>query len=116
MTTATHTAPLTAEDVRTAIEVRTARHPFDAWTHKLGDAVVQAFDPVGYHDAEGSTSDIWTDLRNSEGLRLAQLVDIAAERTIERVRAIVIEEVVAAALAFAAEYPDAPRATGEVGA
>lgn len=54
---------------------------------------------------------LWTNLRPSECVRLIGLVEAAIDRAADRSAAIVIEEVVAAGVAFAQEYPDAPRSS-----
>jgi hypothetical protein len=52
----------------------------------------------------------WQDLRPSEALRLRALIGEAERRAVDRARQAIVEEVVAAGLAFVAEYPDAPLA------
>jgi hypothetical protein len=52
---------------------------------------------------------IWTDLRPSQAVRLVQLVGAAQDRATARCEAIIIEELTAVGLTFAAEHPDAPR-------
>jgi hypothetical protein len=67
-----------------------AYHPFDAFV------------------AEGSSP--WRDLRPSESGRLEAIITEAEARAWARAHAAIVEEAVSAALAFAAEYPEAPRA------
>ncbi len=58
---------------------------------------------------------LWRDLRPSEADRLVELVNAATERAAERCEAIILEELTAAGVAFAAEHPDAPRGEPEKG-
>ena len=69
-----------------------AYHPFDALA-----------------SCDGSSP--WRDLRPSESARLEAIITAAETRAWARAHAAIVEEAVAAALAFAAEYPEAPRAT-----
>lgn len=110
MTTATAPAPITEADVRAAIAAREAKFPHDNWSDKLDQATGQVSDPIGYFDDEGFLSDIWTDLRPSEQERLNSLLADAVGAAYVRAKAVILEEVVGAALAFAAECPDARRA------
>lgn len=70
-----------------------------------------AADPFRWRD-EDSLSDVWVDLRYSEAIRLNELLDAAVERATDAAMEGVKHEIVAAALAFAAEHPNAPRVTG----
>jgi hypothetical protein len=67
-----------------------------------------AYAPFDALVSEGSSP--WRDLRPSESARLEAIVVAAEARAWGRAHAAIVEEAVAAALAFAAEYPDAPRA------
>lgn len=118
MTPATSTAP-TADEILQIIAARTARYPIDSLDAKLDEAIGNAFDAIGYVslDEQGAydigaafLSDTWGDLRPSEAARLGEIISEAQERAEEKARAAIIEEVIGAALTFAAEYPDAPRA------
>lgn len=61
--------------------------------------------------------DVWrSDLRPSEAIRLRQIAREARERAKHRAQEAIVEELVAAALRFAEEYPDAPRAKATVAA
>ena len=94
---------LTEANVRATIAAYVKRYGFDLASM---DAFFHPFDAI----APLERTCPWTDLRRSEKARLHKLL-AKAERTAQaRARAIVIEEAVAAALAFAAQYPDAPRA------
>jgi hypothetical protein len=53
--------------------------------------------------------DLWYDLRTSEARRLRELTTAAVERAADRCAAIILDELTAAGVAFAAEHPDAPR-------
>jgi hypothetical protein len=61
-----------------------------------------------YHEM-GDT--IWRDLRPSECKRLRELLYQAEQRADAAAHDLIVREYTAAALAFAAECPDAPRAT-----
>jgi hypothetical protein len=89
-----------AGDLRDAIHdmASTVRAP--AWT------ILESPDPR--HDLDRGP---WADLRPSEAERLMALVNEAEARAVERCLSVVREELTAAALAFAAEHPEAvPRA------
>ena len=114
--------PPTEAEIRALIESRSARYPTDSIEHRLERALDSAFDTIGYvsldeqgqYDfGEAFLSDTWGDLRPSEANRLGELIHEARVRAESRARAAIVEEVVAAALAFAAEHPDAPRAKAE---
>ena len=90
--------PLTEAALRATIAGHVKRYGMDEFLYP--------FDAI----APLSRTCPWTDLRASEDARLHKLLAKAEHRALGRARAIVIEEAVAAALAFAAEYPDAPRA------
>lgn len=57
---------------------------------------------------------LWINLRRTEALRLRELVIEAAEQAAARCEAVIRDELVAAGLAFAAEFPEAPRAKAAV--
>lgn len=59
---------------------------------------------------------IWDDLRPSEAKRLHRLLGEASERAEEKCRKLLLEELTAAAVRFAEEFPDAPRAKKEAAA
>jgi hypothetical protein len=104
MTTATvprGTAP-TEAGIRAAIRAHLDRYGdvmdgSDGMFHPF-DAIV---DPA---------STLWADLRPSEDLRLRAIIEEAERRAFDRCRGIIVDEATAAALAFAAEFPEAPRA------
>ena len=54
--------------------------------------------------------DLWDDLRRPEAARLDELYVLGTKRALGMCLELVMDELVAVALAFAAEYPDAPRA------
>lgn len=77
--------------------------------------------PIRYAPDDGPMLDTspWTDLRPSQAARLDALVDgiyETADKLMAETAARVAEAVVEAALTFAAEYPDAPRAKATVAA
>ena len=95
------TTPPTEADIRAAIDAHVTRYgvrldSVDAMWHPFDALVSRGVSP-------------WRDLRPSEDGRLRDLIDAAEARAVARCRAILLEEAVAAALAFAAEYPDARR-------
>lgn len=108
------TAPLTAADVLAAVRAKMVKYG-EADDH-LRDSTYEFCDAVGYVECRldghvnWGSSDLWADLRPSEWARLHELLRAAQDRSVERARAAILEEITAAALAFAAEYPDAPRA------
>jgi hypothetical protein len=71
-------------------------------------SVDEAFHPFdAFASCEASSP--WRDLRPSETARLEAIITAAEARAWARAHAAIVEEAVAAALVFAAEYPDAPR-------
>lgn len=78
-------------------------------------AVLDAID-YDWGDSVGQGDDdaIWGDLRPTEARRLRELVQSAIAKIVPECEAIIINAVTAAAMQFAAEYPDAPRATEAV--
>ena len=75
----------------------------------LHDAMESAKDVYG-EDTDPRTMDgVWADLRRSEAMRLGQLLEDARQRAFERCEQAIFDELTAAALQFAQEYPDAPR-------
>lgn len=58
---------------------------------------------------EPAEDTLWTDLRPSEAVALSAMVHEAAYRAADRCWDIILEELTAAGVAFAAAYPAAPR-------
>ena len=52
---------------------------------------------------------LWTDLRASQAKRLVELVGEACNRAAAMCTTVIVDELTKAGVAFAAEYPDAPR-------
>lgn len=110
--TITTTAPSEAE-IRAAIEA--APDGYDGvsdLTGKLYELFGAPLYGPGRFDPEEDQvgpRDLWVDLRASEAARLLELADEAWVRARQRVHQILVDELTAAALAFAAEYPEAPR-------
>ena len=110
------TAP-TEQEIRDLLEARIAQYPSDSGESNLSESIEQFFDLIDYKvETDSATdeaieygNDVWTDLRPSHGRRLQQLATEGRERAYEQARTLIIEGVVAAALRFAAEYPDAER-------
>ena len=100
MTTAT--APLTEAEARATIAGHVERFGLDI------SGSEDAYHPFDAFVCKGSSP--WRDLRPSESARLEAIITAAEARAWARAHAAIVEEAVAAALTFAAEYPDAPRA------
>lgn len=117
MTTRTNQAPTEAE-IRAAVAGAVIDCGYD-----IGDAAFALAAPIRYltpaEDPEHvlSTHCLWDDLRPSQAERLSELMEeiftkgdlIIEQEVLPRIRGLVAE----AALTFAAEFPDAPRATRE---
>lgn len=118
------TAP-TEADIREALQLRPELWPNDNPTKHLGEVVVDfasfltspAFDALenpdsrAPEDLSNAADDVWaSDLRPSEAVRLREIAQEGIARATERAQAAIVDELVAAALRFAEEFPDAPRA------
>jgi hypothetical protein len=95
-------APLTEAEVLAIVAAHVERFGLDISSND------DAYHPFDAFVAEGSSP--WRDLRPSESGRLEAIITAAEARAWARAHAAIVEEAVAAALAFAAEFPDAPRA------
>ena len=115
-------APTEAE-IRSVIEDRLTRYPADMPDKKIRAGIEAmadfmygpAWDKLSGEASRGDDprewpGDLWDDLRRPEAARLDQLYREATERALTRCLEIATEEIVLSALAFAAEFPDAPRA------
>lgn len=114
-------APTEAE-IRALLDARRAAYPLDGGDAKLDEAIGELFAIIDYRpldedEAEpGETAtgaEVWTDLRPSEWMRLRELVKEAQTRAKARALEAIVAEIHASAVAFAAEYPDAPRTVRE---
>lgn len=65
---------------------------------------------------EPDPGDLWYNLRATEAKRLRELTAAAIEAIAQGCETVIMEGLTATALAFAAEYPDAPRPKVEVAA
>jgi hypothetical protein len=92
-----------ADEISAVIAAHVRRYGLDLMET---DQFYRPFDAV----APRSATCPWTDLRASERRGLRRLLEAAEHRAAERARAIIIKEATRAAVAFAAEFPDAPRA------
>jgi hypothetical protein len=111
-------APTKAE-IREAIEARMAEYPSDGGERSLRHAISEIFDLIDYRalgedDADAFDSaaigdDFYCDLRPSEAQRLHEIAAEATADAFRDARALIVEAVVTAAIAFGTEYPDAPR-------
>jgi hypothetical protein len=123
MVAATISSKPTEKELRQIIRDRADRYRNDSPRERLAEVIDKYCDPLGYvpiadeQDREDfaakAFSDTWADLRPSEVERLDQLLTDARARAAERAEAVILEELVAAALTFADEHPDAPRAARE---
>ena len=110
--TATVTAP-TEEEIRAAIAREWGRRPFrDSITGQPTGLPIEGHYSDGVGACVGLLDDLYDrdDLRKSEQDRLDELVYQAVDTIRDETRHRINEAIVAAALAFAAEHPDAPRA------
>jgi hypothetical protein len=118
MPTATRSSAPTEAEIRAMLAERAVKWPHDNAERQLAEAVDTAFDTIGYIELDElesngglhALSDLWADLRPSEIIRLHLLVSEARERAYGAAWEAIVREVVAAGLAFAAEFPNAPRA------
>ncbi len=94
MTTTTIQRPaLTEQDIRKAIEAST-----DYLRWGIGTVVLDL------QDVDDSPDSLWRDLRRPEARRLRDLVTGAIDAAASRCEAIILQELTAAGLAFAAEH------------
>ena len=93
----------TEANVRATIAAHVKRYGLDISSN---DDAYHPFDALA--SCEGSSP--WRDLRPSESARLEAIITAAEARAWARCHDALVEEAVAAALTFAGEYPDAPRA------
>ncbi|MBA2555898.1 MAG: hypothetical protein H0V12_00885 [Chloroflexi bacterium] len=116
MTTTTIQRPaLTEQDIRKAIEASATSTDALRWAISVvASTSCAAFTALSRDDAGDDARDSrWRDLRRSEARRLRELVTGAIDAAATRCEAIILEELTAAGVAFAAEYPDAPRAVSD---
>jgi len=113
------TAP-TEQEIRAELNRRVTDYPhddpreplkeaIDAWASILTSPAYDILESPDPRDEGDDSTELWADLRPSEAIVLRRLATEAIDRVFERCQELVTEEVVAAALAFAAEHPDAPR-------
>jgi hypothetical protein len=116
-----HQAPTEAEIRAEVLEAGTVYpkgHPYaqeleeiiKGWATPLASA---AFDALESPDERTPGDDtglvLWRDLRPSEAIVLRGLVADAVRRATDRCQILVLEELTAAGVGFAAAFPDAPR-------
>jgi hypothetical protein len=120
MTTATVTTAPTEVEIRAAIEA-SAAHYSNHGRDRLSEAVMEYADDLRWLPGDPDVLDtdpahderctvLARDLRPSEADRLRTLIYEAEERATAACHDLIVREYTAAALAFVAEYPDAPRA------
>jgi hypothetical protein len=85
----------------------------DQWSRQLASAAWNALESPDPRDPDDHSSAIWTDLRPSEAVILRDAVRDAVRRAHERCLIVTVEELTAAGVEFATQFPDAPRAIGE---
>lgn len=123
MTTTTARTPLTAADVRQAFEDLEAAAPNDRVDRPIEELAVKAFDLIDWRpgeielakddpDREEHGAYVFHDLRPSEHELLIDIIAEHRDRAERRIRELLIEELTAAALAFAAECPGTVRPRG----
>ena len=124
------TAPSEAE-IREAVADRLAEQTTEALRPRLRELIRDASGPMQwpatyvldglanddlFNDAPPLASEgaLWGgDMRRSEAEALAEALRPAVDRAASRCEAIIIDELTAAGVQFAQEYPDAPRAVRE---
>lgn len=80
------------------------------WLRSPAWDVIESPDPRSDEDDfDGRVSPWSRDMRPSEARKLMALTDAACERAAARCEAILLEEITAAGVAFATEFPDAVR-------
>lgn len=124
MTTPTITRPIppTEHEIRAAvIEALHVKQPIesnlDEIRSHIRDAAAQVRAPAWdvLESTDERTPDamvmdgLWVDMRPTEARRLMVLYDEAIDRATARSEAIIVEELTAAGVVFAREFPDAPR-------
>jgi hypothetical protein len=96
--------PLTEEEIRGLINENLG--PFD-----VGEAISRVIALISYDDDDPVHEGLlWTNLDPSEQARLEELIDTVYDMS-DSLKAKVVDATVRAALTFAAEYPNAPRAS-----
>jgi hypothetical protein len=76
----------------------------------LTNPFLDTLEPEGTVDGPASSpSALWTDLRTSEAVCLRDMTEKVASSLIERIEAMIVDELVAVGVEFAQRYPDAPR-------
>lgn len=94
------------------MSVGTMRDALRCAIRDVGDALdCAAFTALEseYDAGDDAPDSLWRDLRRSEARRLRELVTGAIDAAASRCEAIILEELTAAGVTFAAEHPDAPR-------
>jgi hypothetical protein len=133
MTTATAQKPITEAEIREALAARgnesssgsTTPRPGEPklraelrgiamdYAQAIGEAAFLTLETTAAEYGDLSGAQPWRDLRPSEAFRLQSLIDDAIAAAVEVAQAAILDNLTAAALTFAAEYPDAPRAVPE---
>lgn len=115
----------TAAEIRAIVDRISRAYPMDNEERALKEAVEHLFTAIDFQRVDWALpgeepepdelgNHLWTGLGLVAEAALAVHVAAAKNRALKRARAAIVEEVVAAAIAFAAEYPDAPRQRREV--
>ena len=115
---------LTAEEIRAALEASAIKFSTSG-REKLEEAIGEYPDvlrwvapdtdspPDSVDGSEEGTS-LWRDLRPTEDRRLRELLYQAEVRAVASCHELIVSEYTVALHAFAAEHPDAPRATRDL--
>ena len=110
------TAPTEAE-IRELVATRLA-HCIAEDEISIGDWLGELIEPIRYANPNlgGMANRVWADLRPTEEARLAELVEgiyTAGDVLTQELAKKIGDLIVAAAMTFATEHPDAPRAVRE---
>ena len=110
----------TSGEVRATVDRLTNAHPKDNERRGLEEAIRQLFTAIDYQRIDWALpgeepepdelgNHVWTNLTREEAATLHSLVAFAKRRAYARARAVILEEIVAAADAFSRQHPDATR-------
>ena len=110
MTTATAPAPLTETEIREAIEASLNRAP----SPEVGELIYDFLRVIRYEAPKDRGPNyggcLWDDLKPSQAAILEARIEQVYQDLDGPIERMIVDAVTAAALAFAAEHPDAPRA------
>jgi hypothetical protein len=106
----------TEAEIRELVDDDVRRWPKDNFTTPLNDAIEAAFGIIEYtvDGVEEVISHVWADLTAEQREDLEGCILAGRIRAIEAARPVIVDAVVAAAMAFGAAHPDAKRAPAEL--